>query len=153
MSDARLETRAPSEATASHIDKCIRTFTLAAIGRTIVSHRCFIPLVCFLALAACNAPPPHLSPAQLAALKPADAHEAQLYQTSCKACHTRSESGAPLVHDHAAWDPRWEKGIPTLLGHAVLGFQAMPAGGQCAACTRKDYEALIRFMADRENSK
>jgi cytochrome c5 len=107
-----------------------------------------------LLLAACNAQnPPHPSTEQLATLKPADAREAGLYAHSCKACHASPGSGAPLVHDHAAWDPRWERGLPTLLQHAVVGFQAMPAGGQCAACTAKDYEALIRFMADREEQK
>lgn len=73
-----------------------------------------------------------------------------LYEHSCKACHAQPGSGAPLVHDHAAWDPRWAKGLDTLTSHAVLGFQAMPAGGQCATCTAKDYQAIIRFMADRE---
>jgi cytochrome c5 len=106
-----------------------------------------------ITLAACgekSAPP---TPAQLAAFKPADAHVAALYAGSCKACHTKPDSGAPLVHDHAGWDPRWEKGLPTLTDHAIVGFQAMPAGGQCTACTKADYEALIRFMADRENTK
>jgi cytochrome c5 len=123
------------------------------MGTIVVLHRVIFSLAALVALTACNAPSSHLSPAQLAALKPADRREAQLYAQSCKACHTRSESGAPLVHDRAAWDPRWDKGLPTLLGHAVLGFQAMPAGGQCASCTRKDYEALIRFMADRQEAK
>jgi cytochrome c5 len=34
-----------------------------------------------------------------------------------------------------------------------VGFQAMPAGGQCAACTPKDYQAIIRFMAGREQGQ
>jgi cytochrome c5 len=101
-------------------------------------------------LSACN--PEHHTPsaAELAALKPADARIADLYTHSCKACHAQPGTGAPLVHDHAAWDERWTKGEDVLLNHAVLGFQAMPAGGQCAACTPKDYQAIIRFMADRE---
>jgi cytochrome c5 len=57
------------------------------------------------------------------------------------------------VHDHDAWDPRWAKGLDTLTGHAILGFQSMPAGGQCAACTPADYRAIIRVMADREGSR
>ena len=86
-------------------------------------------------------------------LKPADARLAALYEHSCKACHTRPDSGAPLVHDHGAWDARWAKGLDVLKGHAILGFQAMPAGGQCAACTVQDHQALIRFMADREHEQ
>ncbi len=103
-----------------------------------------------LLLASCGPKGPP-SPAELATLKPADPHLATLYEHSCKACHAMPGSGAPLAHDHSAWDPRWAKGEDVLVSHAVLGFQAMPAGGQCATCTPKDYQALIRFMADREN--
>lgn len=104
-----------------------------------------------LLLAACNQTPPAPTPAQALALKPAGARLAQLYEHSCKACHAVPGTGAPLVHDHAAWDPRWDKGMPILREHAILGFQAMPAGGQCAACSAKDFEDLIRFLADQKS--
>jgi cytochrome c5 len=42
--------------------------------------------------------------------------------------------------------------MPVLVDHSIQGFNAMPAGGQCATCTPADLEALIRFMADREES-
>jgi cytochrome c5 len=107
-----------------------------------------------LCLAGCDARPARApTAAELAQLKPADEHTAGLYDRSCKACHAQTGSGAPLVHDHAAWDRRWAKGLDTLTSHAVLGFQAMPAGGQCATCTPQDYRAIIRFMADREDEK
>jgi cytochrome c5 len=106
--------------------------------------------ICLLTtLAACDARKPAPTPQQALRLAPADPHLAQLYAHSCKACHARPGTGAPLVHDHAAWDPRWAKGEDVLFSHAVTGFQAMPAGGQCAACTPEDYKKLIRFMADR----
>jgi cytochrome c5 len=118
-----------------------------------VSYRFVVPIfLALFALVACNAPS-RPTAGQLASLKPAEHREADLYAQSCKACHTKPDSGAPLVHDHAAWDPRWAKGLPMLLDHAIVGFQAMPAGGQCATCKRKDYEALIRFMADREGEQ
>jgi cytochrome c5 len=103
-----------------------------------------------LLAAACGPAQKQLTPAEIAALKPADAHVAQLYEHSCKACHAQPGSGAPLVHDHEQWDRRWEKGEDVLLSHVVLGFKGMPAGGQCAVCTPKDYQAIIRFMADKE---
>ena len=124
-----------------------------AWGGAIVSHRFSIAWLCLLALSACDEQSSRNDSTALAALGPADVREAKLYEQSCKACHANPRSGAPLVHDHAQWDPRWAKGMPVLLNHAVLGFQAMPAGGQCAACTAKDDEALIRFMADREGSQ
>ena len=122
---------------------------VAVSGRTAV-------LVAFLALssmavAGCDQRPSTPSANQLATLKPADPRMAQLYEHSCKACHAAVGSGAPLVHDRDAWSPRWLKGLSTLRDHAIVGFQSMPAGGQCAVCTPKDYEDLIRFMADRED--
>lgn len=113
--------------------------------------RTILCVAALLLLADCN-PPSRPTAGQLATLKPTDVHLAALYTQSCKACHANENSGAPLVHDHAAWDARWAKGLPTLVEHAIVGFQAMPAGGQCAACTKKDFEGLIRFMADHEDT-
>lgn len=102
-----------------------------------------------LALAACEAPPQPLTPEQSAALKPADARLAALYESSCKACHAVADSGAPLTGDRTQWDARWAKGETVLLQHTQVGFAAMPAGGQCFTCTPADHAALIRFMAGR----
>ncbi len=81
---------------------------------------------------------------------PADPKLAALYATSCKACHTATDAGAPLVQDRAAWEPRWKKGMPTLLKSTVGGLGGMPAGGQCFACSTADFEGLIRFLAGHE---
>jgi cytochrome c5 len=105
-----------------------------------------------LLLAGCDSRS-HGAPQDYAALRPADHRLARLYETSCKACHANSTSGAPLVHDRDAWNPRVEKGMDVLTQHAALGFKAMPAGGQCTACTLEDDRALIRFMADRESAR
>jgi len=83
------------------------------------------------------------------AMTPADPRLAGLYAQSCKACHTVLDSGAPLAGDRVAWTVRWEKGLPTLLQSTVGGLGGMPPGGQCFACGPAEYEALIRFMADR----
>jgi cytochrome c5 len=98
---------------------------------------------------ACSKPPPPPTPQQALALRPSDTRLADLYETSCKACHAHAQSGAPLVHDHAAWDPRWKQGLASLQEHVILGYKAMPAGGQCLTCTPADHQALIRFIADQ----
>ena len=104
-------------------------------------------------LVACSpAPNPAPTPEQAALLKPADARLAGLYETSCKACHAMPGNLAPQVHDRSAWDPRWKQGEAVLLDHTIQGFNAMPAGGQCASCTPDDFRGLIRFMAGREDS-
>lgn len=114
--------------------------------------RAAVFLTAALALAGCQreAPPQPLTPAQSAMLKPANARLAALYEQSCKSCHTVADTGAPLTGDRTKWDPRWAKGEPVLLASAVQGFNGMPAGGQCFACTPDDFRALIRFMAGRE---
>jgi cytochrome c5 len=121
------------------------------LGR-VSNHAVWLSGLAVLITACGPAPKPAPTPEQAALLRPADARLADLYETSCKACHTITESGAPMVHDHAAWAPRWKQGLPVLVDHSLQGFNAMPAGGQCATCTPADLEALIRFMADHEES-
>jgi cytochrome c5 len=103
-------------------------------------------------LSACGAPreAPAAIAARAIAAAPADARLAGLYVGACRICHTNPDSGAPMTLDRAAWDTRWSKGEVTLIGHTVSGFNGMPAGGQCFACTADDYRALIAFMAGRE---
>lgn len=107
------------------------------------------PFALIALLAACSAPRHPLTEAESAARHPADARLAALYDGSCRACHTRADSGAPLSGDHTAWDARWARGPDALLQSAVAGVRGMPAGGQCARCTAADYRALIAFMADQ----
>lgn len=100
-----------------------------------------------LLLTACG--PKAGPPADPAALAPANPRLAELYAGSCKACHVDAQSGAPVVQDRAAWDPRWAQGEDVLLEHVIQGYRAMPALGQCAACGPEDFKALTRFMAGR----
>jgi cytochrome c5 len=85
--------------------------------------------------------------ARAMAMMPADARLAGLYRASCRNCHGHPDSGAPPTGYHFAWDQRWAQGMDTLLNHAIGGYNGMPAGGQCFACSQEDYKALIRFMA------
>lgn len=117
--------------------------------------RALLPLSAALLLAACQSeptPPPAkpLTPEQSAALEPADARIAGLYEQACKSCHTVADTGAPLAGDRSLWDPRWAKGEAALLASTIQGLNGMPAGGQCFSCSPDDYKALIRFMAGRE---
>jgi cytochrome c5 len=84
------------------------------------------------------------------ALRPADERLAGLYDQSCRTCHAVAVAGAPRTGDRAAWDVRWQKGLPTLVANTVNGFNAMPPRGQCFSCSPADYEALIVFMSARD---
>jgi cytochrome c5 len=112
-------------------------------------------LGCAIALATlggCSSPETTQGPeaaARAAAMRPADARLAELYERSCKACHGVAGSGAPLAGDRQAWRPRVAKGGAALRASVSGGFKGMPAGGQCFTCTPQDYQALISFMADQ----
>ena len=87
-----------------------------------------------------------LSAADLKA-EPTDVALAQVYDSSCKLCHTNPASGAPLVGDHKAWAPRVAQGADTLLDHTINGYQGMPPMGMCMQCDEDQFTALIEFMS------
>jgi cytochrome c5 len=107
--------------------------------------------LCAALLAACGAEAPSAaSPAAAAAAAaatPADPKLARLYAQTCKSCHAPGAGGAPLTGDRAAWQARAAQGMGVLLEHTVAGYKGMPPLGACMACTEKEFEALIRFMA------
>jgi len=114
-----------------------------------------------LALAGCSQPPQPAEPSATAptaaapakAAEPTDPRLAQLYDSSCRACHGQAGTGAPRTGDQAAWAPRWAKGLPALMDSVVKGRNGMPAGGQCFSCTPRDFEALIRFMSGHAGAR
>ena len=112
----------------------------------------FAPLLMLTACGSAEPPPRPLTAEQSAALAPADQRLAQLYASSCKACHTVKDSLAPLSGDRTRWDARWALGEDALLAAAIQGKGGMPAGGQCFECTPDDLKALIRFMAGRDGA-
>jgi cytochrome c5 len=108
------------------------------------------PAVLLLALlSACGEGPQGAPPAEAAsrALQPADLELAQVYQRSCASCHTVAATGAPLTGDTAAWAPRLDKGMHTLVDNVVNGFGGMPPFGLCMDCDAAQFEALTSFMA------
>lgn len=80
-------------------------------------------------------------------LQPADRELAEIYNRSCRSCHTIAATGAPLTGDTAAWAERMEKGPDVLLENVVAGFGGMPPFGLCMDCDADEFDALIAFMA------
>ena len=74
-----------------------------------------------------------------------------VYQAACFACHGTGAAGAPKFGDAAAWAPRIDKGMETLVSHALNGFNAMPPKGGCAACSDEEIQNAVQHMVD--NSK
>lgn len=101
-------------------------------------------------LSACDSGP---SQEQLLAtsltLKPQDASLNEIYQRTCKNCHTLIDTGAPLTGDQHAWAERLEKGKETLVNNVIDGFGGMPPFGLCMECGTDEFEALVDFMAQQ----
>ena len=81
------------------------------------------------------------------AVSAADQAVVDKYNKACMACHASGAAGAPKVGDAAAWAPRLEKGMDTLLTSVTNGLNAMPAKGLCFDCSADDYKALIQYMS------
>lgn len=71
----------------------------------------------------------------------------EIYDRTCMGCHTVPDSGAPMAHNTAMWEPRLKQDDDVLLAHMVDGFGGMPPLGQCVECSAEDLTALMHFMA------
>ena len=69
------------------------------------------------------------------------------YKSSCTFCHSTGAAGAPKTGDKAAWAPRLEKGMDTLVKNSKSGIGGMPPMGMCTTCTDEDFKALIEYMS------
>jgi len=76
-----------------------------------------------------------------------------VYHAVCMACHATGAAGAPKVGDKAAWGPRAEQGIDTLLHSAINGKNAMPPKGTCADCTDEELKGAIEYMLSETGLK
>jgi len=72
----------------------------------------------------------------------------KVFNSFCVACHLHGVAGAPKLGNSADWLPRKEKGMPTLLKHAIEGLNAMPPKGMCSNCSDEEIQAAIQFMLD-----
>ncbi|MGC8119943.1 c-type cytochrome [Marinobacter sp. VGCF2001] len=86
------------------------------------------------------------APAETASAGPRSGSE--VYDAVCMACHTTGAAGAPVIGDSGAWAPRIEKGLDTLIDHAINGFNAMPAKGGCATCPDEEISAAVEHLVD-----
>lgn len=71
----------------------------------------------------------------------------EVFKAQCTACHTAGLAGAPKFGDAAAWGPRIQQGLETLVHSALKGKNAMSAqgGGEFS-----DYEVTraVVYMAN-----
>lgn len=78
-----------------------------------------------------------------------DDYTQELYDIYCTACHAVSASGAPQAFT-SEWEDRLDKGINTLVTHAINGIGNMPPMGTCAECSEDDLKNIILYMAQEQ---
>ena len=70
-----------------------------------------------------------------------------LYKQACVACHGTGVAGAPKLGDKAAWAPRMQQGLPTLVQSVVKGKGAMPPKGGSSA-SEEELRAAVEYMVN-----
>ncbi|MGO2414986.1 MULTISPECIES: c-type cytochrome [Cobetia] len=72
----------------------------------------------------------------------------KVYGGICMACHTTGAAGAPRLGEASDWEARLSKGTDTLYGHAINGFNAMPAKGGNPALSDDEVKAAVDYLLD-----
>ncbi|MBA4502966.1 cytochrome c5 family protein [Marinobacterium sp. 3-1745] len=70
----------------------------------------------------------------------------EIYTGKCAACHATGVLGAPKFGTNEMQLRLDEKGMETLLSHAINGFNAMPPRGTCNDCSDEEIQASIDHM-------
>ncbi|WP_432696979.1 c-type cytochrome [Marinobacterium sp. YM272] len=69
-----------------------------------------------------------------------------IYTGKCAACHGTGVLGAPKFGTDEMTARLDEKGMETLMNHALNGFNAMPPKGTCADCSDDEIKSAIEYM-------
>lgn len=71
---------------------------------------------------------------------------ADVVASACAACHTTGVANAPKIGDSAAWQPRFDAGMDTLMNTALNGKGAMPPRGGNPALSDDEIKAAVEQM-------
>lgn len=72
----------------------------------------------------------------------------EIYSSKCTACHATGVLGAPKFGTNEMQLRLDEKGMETLLTHAINGFNAMPPRGTCNDCSDEELQSAIEYMLE-----
>ena len=95
------------------------------------------------------AAPVAAAPAATAPAKPSGVDGKAVYDKGCFACHAQSVAGSPRLGDKAAWGPRIQQGMDTLVQSVLKGKGAMPPKGGNPALTDAEIRAAVDFMVSQ----
>lgn len=114
---------------------------------------CFVAVLAFTS-AGCSkkeeAPPtpaPAASPAPEA--KPPAVTGAEVYQSSCVACHGEGVAGAPKTGDKEFWAAKIAAGTEALVQNAINGIGTMPAKGGNPNLSEDEVRAAVEYMIEQ----
>ncbi len=79
---------------------------------------------------------------------PVDTSQGKELYPACAACHDTGAANAPKLGDAAAWSDRIGKGMDTLVGHAINGFNAMPPKGGAMHLSDDQIAAIVAYMVE-----
>jgi len=71
---------------------------------------------------------------------------AEVVQAACIACHGTGAAGAPKIGDKAAWQPRADAGMDSMMNVAINGKGAMPAKGGNPSLSDEEVKAAVIDM-------
>jgi cytochrome c5 len=81
--------------------------------------------------------------------KPAAGDGKGVYEKVCVACHAQSVAGSPKLGDKAAWAPRIQQGMDTLVQSVLKGKGAMPPKGGNPSISDAEVRAAVDFMVSQ----
>jgi cytochrome c5 len=70
----------------------------------------------------------------------------EIVEAQCVKCHGKGVGGAPKIGDRAAWTPRLQQGLDTVVASAIHGHGAMPPRGGMADLTDAEIRSAIVYM-------
>ena len=89
------------------------------------------------------------APAQQAAATPQKVDGKAVYDKVCVACHQISVANSPKLGDKAAWAPRIQTGVDSLMQSVIKGKGAMPPKAGNPALTDAEIRAAVEFMVSQ----
>jgi len=92
---------------------------------------------------------PAAAPAQQAAASPQKVDGKAVYDKVCFACHQVSVANSPKLGDKAAWAPRLQTGIDSLVQSVIKGKGAMPPKAGNPALSEAQIRATVEFMVSQ----
>ena len=73
----------------------------------------------------------------------------KVFDSTCTACHATGVAGAPKLGDKAAWAPRIQQGMTTLVQSVTNGKGAMPPKAGMPSLTDAELRAGVEFMVSQ----